>query len=163
MNAPGTNTRPAHLLMALTYAVAALGIGLGFSALSDTDPNLGLASLLAVGVGGILSFVRHAIFHRADAARIGWTSERTNGFQIEVGLANLAWGVYAVLAFALAWGLAAQSAGFMIFGLYMGAVGIFEVLTLRGENGRPLVQVIPSIAFAVLLLIIGIGGMNAAT
>ncbi len=79
MKTAGADTRAATVLMALTYAVAAAGIGFGFSALSDADPDLGLATLLAVGAGGILSFVRHAVFHRADAARIGWTAERTNG------------------------------------------------------------------------------------
>ena len=162
MSANPVNPRAANFLMALTYAVAALGIGLAFSTLSDTPPTLGLAALCAVGGGGILSFVRHAIFHRADAERIGWTSERTNAFQIEVGLANLAWGVYAVLAVALGWGLAAESAGFLIFGLYMGAVGVFEVISSRGENARPWTQVIPSIAFAAMLLYIGFRGMGAA-
>ncbi len=111
---------------------------------------------------GILSFVRHAVFHRADAARIGWTAERTNPFQIEVGLANLAWGLFAVLAVALSWGLAAEAAGFIVFGLYMGSVAIFEVVISRGHNARPWAQVIPSVAFAVLLLVIGVQGMNAA-
>ncbi len=161
MNATRTNTRAANVLMALTYAVAAAGIGFGFSALSEADPDLGLATLLAVGAGGILSFVRHAVFHRADAARIGWTAERTNPFQIEVGLANLAWGLFAVLAVALSWGLAAEAAGFIVFGLYMGSVAIFEVVISRGHNARPWVQVIPSVAFAVLLLVIGVQGMNA--
>ncbi len=162
MKTAGADTRAANVLMALTYAVAAAGIGFGFSALSDADPDLGLATLLAVGAGGILSFVRHAVFHRADAARIGWTAERTNPFQIEVGLANLAWGLFAVLAVALSWGLAAEAAGFIVFGLYMGSVAIFEVVISRGHNARPWAQVIPSVAFAVLLLVIGVQGMNAA-
>jgi len=155
-------TRSATILMAGTYAIAALGIGLGFSALSDPDPDLGLAALLAVGGGGLLSFVRHALFHRADQQRIGWTSAHTNPFQIEVGLANLAWGLYAVAAFAFGWGLAAQSAGFLVFGLYMAAVAIYEVVNAGGPNRRPWAQVIPSAAFGLLLLSIGLSGMNAA-
>lgn len=163
MSANPVNTKPANILMALTYAIAALGIGLAFSALGDPEPDLGLAALLAVGAGGILSFVRHAVFHRADAQRIGWTSERTNAFQIEVGLANLAWGAFAVLAVLLGWGLAAESAAFLVFGLYMSFVAVFEVLNAGSENRRPWAQVIPSAAFGLLLLTVGLTGMNAAT
>ena len=162
MSANPVDPRPAKVLMVATYAVAAVGLALGFSAVAGDDPDLGLAALLAVGGGGLLSFVRHALFHRADAARIGWTSERTNAFQIEVGLANLAWGAYAVLAVVLGWGLAAEAAGFLIFGLYMAAVAVFEVLSAGGENRRPWSQVIPSAAFGLMLLTVGLTGMNAA-
>jgi hypothetical protein len=162
MSSAPVSTKPANLLMALTYAVAAGGLGIGFSTLSDDPPSLTWAALLAVGGGGVLSFVRHAVFHRADAQRIGWTSERTNAFQIEVGLANLAWGAFAILAVVLGWGLVAEAAAFLVFGLYMGLVGIFEIVSLRGENARPLAQVLPSIAFAGLLLYVGFAGMAAA-
>ncbi len=162
MTANGNSTRSANVLMAATYAIAALGIGFAFSTLGDAEPDLALAALLAIGGGGLLSFVRHALFHRADAERIGWTSERTNPFQIEVGLANLAWGLYAVAVFAFGWGLEAQSAGFLVFGLYMSAVAVFEVLNAGGPNRRPWAQVIPSAAFGLLLLAIGLTGMNAA-
>jgi hypothetical protein len=163
MSTDAPNTKPANILMALTYAIAALGIGLAFNTLGDPEPDLGWAALFAVGGGGLLSFVRHALFHRADAARIGWTSERTNAFQIEVGLANFAWGAYAVLAVVAGWGLAAESAGFLIFGFYMAAVAVYEVLNAGGENRRPWAQVIPSAAFGLILLAIGLTGMNAAT
>lgn len=162
MSANPVDTRPARVLMGATYAIAAFGIGIGFSTVSGDDPDLGLAALLAVGGGGLLSFVRHALLHRADAARIGWTSERTSAFQIEVGLANLAWGAYAVLAVVAGWGLAAEAAGFLVFGLYMSAVAVFEVLNAGGENRRPWSQVIPSAAFGMLLLAVGWTGMNAA-
>lgn len=162
MSANPVDTRPARVLMIATYAVGAAGLALGFSSVGGDDPDLGLAALLAVGGGGLLSFVRHALFHRADAARMGWTSERTNAFQVEVGLANLAWGAYAVFAVLLGWGLAAESAGFLVFGLYMAAVAVFEVLNAGGENRRPWSQVIPSAAFGMLLLAVGLTGMNAA-
>ena len=161
MSSSPTSTRPANVLMAITYAVGALGIGIAFSTLGADPPSLSWAALLAVGAGGILSFVRHSLFHRADAERMGWTGGES-AFQVEVGLANLAWGAYAVLAVVLDWGLRAEAAGFLVFGLYMGAVSVFHILSLRGPNARPLAQVIPSIAFAVLLLYIGLEGMGAA-
>ena len=75
MSTSPASTRPANVLMAVTYAVGALGIGIAFSTLGDDPPSLTWAALLAVGAGGILSFVRHALFHRADAERMGWTWE----------------------------------------------------------------------------------------
>ena len=34
------------------------------------------------------AFVRHAVLHRSDAARMGWDLGRRNNFQIEVGMAS---------------------------------------------------------------------------
>ena len=161
MSTSPTSTRPANVLMAVSYAVGALGFGIAFSTLGDDPPSLTWASLITVGAGGIIAFVRHALFHRADAERMGWTGGES-AFQIEVGLANLAWGVYAVLAVVLDWGLRAEAAGFLVFGLYMGAACVFHLINLRGPNARPLPQVIPSIAFAALLLYVGFSGMSAA-
>jgi len=157
------STRPAAILMIITYAVGAIGLIIGFRTVGQADPTLSLAALLTVGAGGTLSFVRHAIFHRADAERIGWTAPRTNPFQIEAGLANLAWGLLAILAVILSWGLIAEAASFLGFGLYMGGVAIFEILNARGPNARSWRQVIPSAVFAVLLIALGFMGMNAAT
>jgi hypothetical protein len=97
--------RAAGITMALTYAVGALGLGIGFSTAFSPSPDLRWACLFAVGLAGLLSFVRHSLMHRGDAARMGWDSGTTNPFQIEVGLANLAWGLLAVIAVALSWGL----------------------------------------------------------
>ena len=158
----GSSTRNATVLMIVTYAIGGVGLFLGFSTMSSNGSDLAVPALLAVGAVGILSFVRHALFPDADAERMGWSTERASHFfQVEVGLANLAWGLYAVLAFALDWGLVAQSAGFLIFGMYMAAVAIFEVLTSRGANRRPWSQVLPSAAFGLMLLAIGIYGMSA--
>ena len=65
-------------------------------------------------------------------------------------------------AVVLDWGLRAEAAGFLVFGLYMGAVSVFHLINLRGPSARPLPQVIPSIAFAALLLYVGFSGMSAA-
>ncbi len=44
----------------------------------------------------------------------------------------------------------------------MGSVAIFKIVISRGHNARPWVQVILAATFAVLLLVIGVQGMNAA-
>lgn len=103
-------------LMWATYVVGAIGIGIAMSTVTASPPSLSWGCLLAVGAAGLLSFVRHSVFHRSDAARMHWDLGHRNNFQIEVGLANLAWGLAGVLAVILDWGLTAQATTFLIFG-----------------------------------------------
>lgn len=78
----------ASWLMIATYVVGAIGVFMGFATVSASTPSLTWATwLIVVGAGG-LSFVRHSVFYRSDAARLSWASEQKNYFQIEVGLAN---------------------------------------------------------------------------
>ncbi|MBM3634908.1 MAG: hypothetical protein FJW99_06440 [Actinobacteria bacterium] len=106
-------------LMGLTYAVGAGGLGWALSTALSPDPDLRWPCLLAKGIAGILSWIRHSLLNRGDAARMGWDSGTTKAFQVEVGLANLAWGVLAVVAALLSWGLAVYSACFLVFGFYV--------------------------------------------
>ncbi len=148
--------------MLATYAVGAAGLFIGFSTVNGNDPDLTLACFLAVGMCGLLSFVRHSLFHRSDAARMGWDYGRRNNFQIEVGFANLAWGAVAVLAAALGWGLAVESALFLVVGAYMGSVAVMQVF-FPGNQGRATGAMIGSTAYAAVMLALGIMGMSAAT
>ena len=154
-------TKAAGFLMGLTYAAGALGIGLAFSTLSSATPDLRWGCLFAVGVAGVLSYVRHSIMHRGDAARMGWDMGRTNPFQIEVGLANLAWGILAIVAVALSWGLAVYSACFLVFGFYMAGVTGFKALWASKGHPEEWRAVVPAGVFAALLIVIGAGGMSA--
>ncbi len=153
--------KAAGFTMGLTYAAGALGIGLGFSTAFSSAPDLRWACFFAVGLAGILSFVRHALLNRGDAARMGWDNGRVNPFQVEVGLANLAWGALAVVAVALSWGLAVYAALFLVFGFYMAFVTAFKAL--RSSSGHPEEwrTVAPAGAFAALLIVIGSAGMSA--
>jgi hypothetical protein len=158
---PIDQQRAAGITMALTYAAGALGIGLAFSTAFSAAPSLRWGCLFAVGIAGVLSFIRHALLDRGDAARMGWDNGKPNPFQIEVGLANLAWGILAILAVALDWGLAVYSACFLVFGIYMAAVTVFKALrAAAGEPGmwRP---VLPAGSFAALLIVVGSAGMSA--
>ncbi len=85
-------------LMNLTYVVGGIGLAIGYSTVNDTPASLSLAALLAVGGSGVLSWLRHSVFHRSDAKRMGWDLGQRNNFQIEVGIANLAWGILAILS-----------------------------------------------------------------
>ena len=149
-------------LMLATYIVGGVGIAVGLYTLPMTPPSLTLACLLAVGGTGLLSFVRHSVFHRSDAARIGWDYGRRNNFQIEVGLANLAWGTVAVLAVALGWGLLTEAALFLVFGVYMLSVVVMNLASGREEGRRAPGPLIGAASFAVMLLIVGTWGVTAA-
>ena len=72
--------------MGLTYAVGAGGIGIAFSTIFDPDPDLRWAVLLAVGLAGILSFVRHSLLHRADAAMYRAKVQRGEARFFETGM-----------------------------------------------------------------------------
>lgn len=160
MGVDGASERPARIVMIATYVAAGAGLAIAFSTVFGDEPNLAVPTLLTIGAGGILSFVRHALLHRSDAARLGWDVGRANPFQIEVGLANLAWGVVGVLAVALGWGLAVESALFLVFGAYMALVSAFVLGSRAGS--RPVGTVIPTVAFAAMLLVVGVAGMAAA-
>ncbi len=114
------NPRPAKLLMAVGYVTGTVGLAIGFNRLgSGAADAIQPVALFAVGVLGVVSFVRHAIFHRSDAARIKWHIGRTNNFQIEVGMANLAWGLLAIAAVVWDWGVPAQAVVTAVFGVYL--------------------------------------------
>ncbi len=154
--------RPATYLMLATYVVGAVGIFIGFGELNQDPPSLSIGALLAVGAAGLLSFVRHSIFHASDAARMGWGIGVKNNFQIEVGLANLAWGVVAILAVLFSWGLAVEAATFLVFGSYLASVAVMLLATPAPERTRPWSQVAGMGTFAVVLLWLGFAGMAAA-
>jgi hypothetical protein len=143
--------------MILTYAVAAPGLAIGAWTVNAAPPSLTVGALMAVGAGGILSFLRHAVFHRSDAARMGWDYGTTNAFQIEAGIANLAWGSTAILAVVLGWGIAVEGATFLVFGIYMIGAAVAQVVYRRGI---PIAVI--SLAFGGTMAWIGVAGIAAA-
>lgn len=75
-----------------------IGIFIGFYYLqSNPAISLRVVTFSTVGLVGILAFVRHVIFHKSDAKRLGWETERPD-WMFEVGFANLAFGAMGVLS-----------------------------------------------------------------
>ncbi len=91
-------TSVSGLLGAAGMVLAGIGIFVGFY-LFPSRPGVSLAivTTTCVGVVGLLAFVRHVVFFRSDAARLGWATERPD-WQFEVGFANLAFGLMGFLA-----------------------------------------------------------------
>lgn len=82
--------------------VSAVGLFLGFYVLSAHPATaFRIVAGSCVGIVGLLAFLRHTVFHRDDAARLGWATERPD-WQYEVGFANLAFALMAGLAVCLA-------------------------------------------------------------
>ena len=147
--------------MTLTYLAGGAGVAIGFNTVSGDDPSLTAAVLLAVGLAGFLSFLRHSVFHRSDAVRMGWDFGGRNNFQIEVGIANLAFALLAVLAVVLDWGLVAEASAFLVFGFYLGGAAIMLLTSPRDEESRPWAPLLAMTAFAAMLIVIGFMGMAA--
>ena len=152
-------------LMQLTWLCGAIGFWGAFGALANSEliEAISWVNLWVVGVTGVLSFFRHAVFHRSDAARMGWNYGRRNAFQLEVGFANLAWGSVAITAWAQGWSLEAQGAVVMLFGIYMVQAAVLHWIefaeTGLNQRRRVLSRLVNS-GFAGLLLWFGALALN---
>lgn len=147
--------------MFATYIAGAVGLFIGFATVSADPPSLTWAVLLVVVAGGGLSFVRHSIFHRSDAARMGWTSPGRNNFQIEVGIANLAWAAVGLLAIILGWGITVQAATLLTFGIYLAGSATMLLLSSAEHRSRSLGPVIAMALFGLMQIVLGFLGISA--
>ncbi len=111
----------------LSMVTGALGIFFGFYYLG-TSPQIALTvvTLTTVGIVGFLAFVRHVIFHRSDAKRLGWETDRPD-WMFEVGFANLAFSVMAFIVIVATVGLKAQAIVILGYALYL-----FQAALLHG-------------------------------
>ncbi len=156
-----TSPRPSAILMWLTYIVGGIGFFIGTFTLQSDPPSLSIAALLAVTATGVLSFFRHAVFNRSDAVRGGWDYGVRNNFQIEVGLANLAWGVFALVAVVADWGLVAVASSFLVSGFYFAFVTVFVIVSgdVKDRKIGPLIGIA---VWAIMVTSMGFMGMAAA-
>lgn len=135
--ARSADPRPASILLGFSLLVTAVGVFLAF--LDWGDPAEGLESICLFGVGGLglLSFARHSIYHRSDAARMRMETRHRNNFQIEVGFANLAWGLLAFAAVGWDWGVTAQAALTLVFAVYLlSAASLLVLVALDPDEPR---------------------------
>lgn len=114
-------------LMGVTYAVAGLGFFLGGLL---GDPALAWVCTLSVAVPTLAGFVRHVLLWRGDAARLGFET-RDPSWMWEVGAANLALAVAALLAGLLPWGVHAQVVSIVAMAVYMAGATVVHALDRR--------------------------------
>ena len=125
---------PALFVLAWVFALVGSEAP-GTDAATAFDENaLRWILFLAVGWTGVGAAVPHTIFARQTAKSIGW---ETNGFQYEVGFANLAIGlagIYAANQDASAAWVAAALAG----GVFLALAGAYHVVEIfRDRNYAP--------------------------
>jgi hypothetical protein len=124
------------LLFVLSWVLALLGSEApGTDAATAFDENaLRWILFLAVGWTGVGAALPHTVFARQTAKSIGW---ETNGFQYEVGFANLAIGLGGIYAAnqdsSEAWVAAALASG--VFLALAGAYHVVEIV--RNRNYAP--------------------------
>jgi hypothetical protein len=92
----------------------------------DVPAAVSVVALTTVGITSALAWVRHFIFHKEDAARLGWETEHPD-WMLEVGFANLGFGAAALIAVLAKLGPQAQAVA--IFGY---AAYLFQAAILHG-------------------------------
>jgi hypothetical protein len=110
----------ASLISILGILSSTVGIFFGFYYLFSYLPQASLAivTLLTVGIVGLLAFVRHVVFHKEDARRLGWETGRPDWI-FEVGFANLAFGLVGLLSVVMKSGMTAQALILLGYALYL--------------------------------------------
>ena len=116
----------AALLGYSSMIVGSVGIYFGFFYL-DHNPGLSIkiVTFSTVGVVGVLAFVRHFIFHKSDAIRLGWETARPE-FGYEVGFANLAFGIIAIISSTQNYSLQTQSIIVLGYAIYLFQAGLLH-------------------------------------
>ena len=128
----------ASLISTIGMVIGAIGIFAGFYFL-PTDPALALRLVtgLSVGAVGLLAFVRHVIFHRSDAIRLGWPVDHPE-WQLEVGFANLALGLPALFIATVSPSYPAFFVLLAAYGLYLAQAAILHGIGYIKKRPQPL-------------------------
>lgn len=116
--------------------IGAVGIFFGFYYL-DHNPQLSLSIVTTstVGLVGVLAFVRHFVFHKEDAKRLGWETDRPE-WAYEVGFANLAFGVMGFFAVFAKLGMQAQALTVLGYAIYLMQTALLHGYQYFSGNNR---------------------------
>lgn len=113
--------------------IGAVGIFLGFYHLGrNPQLSLEIVTTTTVGLVGALAFVRHFIFHKADAKRMGWETDRPE-WAYEVGFANLAFAAMGWLAVFARMGTQAQALVLLGYSLYLAQAALLHAYQYRAS------------------------------
>ena len=125
----------AHIIAILRIAIGTAGLFFGYYELFDNnlEAALDIITVTSVGIVGLLSFTGHLIFHKSDARRLGWESEKPY-YQYEVGFAHLAFALLALFTYFGNWGIAAKVLTVLGYTIYLIQVGILYTWRCLSEN-----------------------------
>lgn len=153
------------LVSYIRYIIGGGGLYIALSQMSNSvSKATATATLFAVGVVGLLSFVSHALLHEGDAKMIGFSS-KTPSFQYEVGFANLAFGAVAVLSYFQQWGIRANAALLLAYALYLLQAGVLHLVESRRNKKMSrtnLIRASLTFVFSGLMLYIAITAINSS-
>ena len=157
-----SNPGISKVLLQLSWIVGGIGFWNAFNSIGsgDVDASAQWVSAWAVGGVGLLSFVRHAVFHRSDAVRMGWVYGQRNDFQLEVGFANLAWGVVAIVGLIQGWDAQALGALILLVGIYMLQAAVLHLLELKEAKNPRYGSKLVNLAYAICLFWFGIKALS---
>ena len=125
----------AHFIAALRIATGTIGLFFGYYDLfgENLDAALDTITIAAVGIVGLLSFAGHLIFHKSDARRLGWESDKPY-YQYEVGFAHLAFALIAFYTYFGNWGHAAKVLAVLGYTIYLLQIGILYTWRCVAEH-----------------------------
>ena len=144
----------AFFLKNLPAVMLVLALVIGLFGKRDAASLLGWILLLPIGVSGLWAGITHVFFPQMAAKYIGW---EVSPFQYEVGMADLAIGITACLAFWRAWEFRAAAICAASIFLLGDAVGHVRQMVSAGNfapgnAGVPFYMDIFAPALAVALL-----------
>ncbi len=149
----------ARLLMIMTYVAGGVGVALAFYEIGD-DSKLALTyfTIAYAVVIGLLSWIRHVLTWKDDAARLNVDDQPTPFFQWEVGFANGAFGVAGLLAVTFDWGVGAMAVAVLGYALYLLQAALLNGRRYFGGQSRTAARLWGSLvgngALAVLAIVI---------
>lgn len=130
----------------------------------DAELAYRIAAAVLVGIVGVISFIRHSVFYRSDQARMGWRQEHPE-FQLEVGYANLAMGISAILAAGLNWGSLACGMTLFMYGMYLFCTFLLHVhqaFCVSDTRARAMKSVFFTGIFVIVLFIFAFLAVSSA-
>lgn len=155
----------ARTLNLLGIASGSVGIFFGFFFLGeDASLMIRMVALFTVGINGTLAFVRHVIFHKSDAERLGWKTDRPD-WMFEVGFANLAFAIATFIALMLKNGetsLAVLTAGFAVYLLQAAILHAYRYFTDEEKSpGRLWRSFLLTVLFSAMMLLFAVNSLLA--
>ena len=91
---------------------------------------------------------------------MGWVYGQRNDFQLEVGFANLAWGVVAIVGLIQGWDAKALGALILLVGIYMLQAAFLHLLELREAKNPRYGSKFVSLMYAVCLSWFGVKALS---
>jgi len=145
----------AKAISLISIVTGTVGIFIGFYLLDDQPVTaLKIVTLTTVGIVGFLAFVRHVIFHKSDAKRLGWETDRPD-WMFEVGFANLAFGAIGFLAVFTSWGIYSQVLALLGYAIYLFQAALLHlyrfIVTEKKASARLKTSVIPTFLYASMM------------